>query len=456
MSALARRVLALSHVARRDASERHVEDERDVCRSSCRRRSRDTGSGRQAFRQRPGAARCKWFAGALFLVVCWFWVFTVFTQKTQRAPRAGEQTDRMAVPYVAVIHATPLNGDSELVLPGNINSYVESPIYARTNGYLKKWYKDIGSHVAKGDLLAEIDTPEVDQQLAQARADLATAQANVKLAGITAQRYQDLARRATPSPSRKWTTTTATTPPSRPWCSPPQANVKRLEDLESFKRVYAPFSGVITQRNVDIGTLINAGNGGNSTKEMFDLAQTDPLRVYVSVPQTYAPSMHEGMKACLELTEFPGRNFCGKVVRTADAIDPGTRTLLTEVDVPNPAGRPAARRVRASALRRQAFRRASRPADQRPALPPRRHHGRSGRSEQPHRLEEAHHRPRSRQQRRSAGGHHRKRCFRDQSAGRARARRAGQNLWAEQPVPQTLSSEGGSGAKRDVDSSILT
>jgi RND family efflux transporter MFP subunit len=117
-----------------------------------------------------------------------------------------------------------------------------------------------------------------------------------------------------------------------------EANVKRLEDLESFKRVYAPFSGVITQRNVDIGTLINAGNGGSATKEMFDLAQTNPLRVYVSVPQAYAPSMHAGLRACLELTEFPDRKFCGEVVRTANAVDPGTRTLLTEVDVPNPTG----------------------------------------------------------------------------------------------------------------------
>ena len=130
----------------------------------------------------------------------------------------------------------------------------------------------------------------------------------------------------------------AITQPSRPWCSRPKPIVKRLEDMESFKRVYAPFSGVITQRNVDIGTLINAGNGGSSTKEMFDLAQTDPLRVYVSVPQSYAPSMHSGLKACLELSEFPGRNFCGQVVRTSDSVDPATRTLLTEVDVPNPTG----------------------------------------------------------------------------------------------------------------------
>ena len=135
-----------------------------------------------------------------------------------------------------------------------------------------------------------------------------------------------------------WTTPTAIYAAKQAMVQSAEANVKRLEDLESFKRVYAPFSGVITQRNVDTGTLINAGNGGIATKEMFDLAQIDPLRVYVSVPQSYAPSIHAGLKACLELTEFPGRKFCGQVVRTANAIDPGTRTLLTEVDVPNPSG----------------------------------------------------------------------------------------------------------------------
>ena len=249
----------------------------------------------------------------------------------------AQQTERMAVPYVAVIHATPVNGESDLVLPGNLQSYVESPIYARTNGYLKKWYKDIGSRVNKGDLLAEIDTPEVDEQLAQARADLATAQANVKLAGITAERYQDLLKSDSVS-KQDVDNFNGDYAAKQAMVQSAAANVKRLEDLESFKRVYAPFSGVITQRNVDIGTLINAGNGGTSTKEMFDLAQTDPLRVYVSVPQTYAPAIRNGMKACLELSEFPGRNFCGQVVRTAGAVDPNTRTLLTEVDVPNPAG----------------------------------------------------------------------------------------------------------------------
>ncbi|HWF37971.1 MAG TPA: efflux RND transporter periplasmic adaptor subunit [Candidatus Acidoferrales bacterium] len=275
----------------------------------------------------------KWFV-ILFVV---FAVLALYSSSQKRASHRvlAQQTDRMAVPYVALVHATPLSGESDLVLPGNIQSYVDSPIYARTNGYLKKWYKDIGSQVSKGDLLADIDTPEVDAQLAQAKADLATAQANVKLAGITAQRYQDLLKSDSVS-KQDVDNYNGDYAAKQAMVQSAAANLQRLEELESFKRVYAPFSGVITKRNVDIGTLINAGNGGTSVREMFDLAQTDPLRVYVAVPQTNVSSIHDGMKACLELTEFPGRNFCGKVVRTAGAVDPSTRTLLTEVDVPNP------------------------------------------------------------------------------------------------------------------------
>jgi RND family efflux transporter MFP subunit len=277
----------------------------------------------------------KWFA-LLFLVFLALGVYSLLQKRAARQVLA-EQTERMAVPYVAVVHVTRIDGESELVLPGNLQSFVESPLYARTNGYLKKWYKDIGSRVNKGDLLAEIDTPEVDEQLAQARADLATSQANLKLAGITAERYQELLKSDSVS-KQDVDNFNGDYAAKKAMVQSAAANVKRLEDLESFKRVYAPFAGVIVQRNVDIGALINAGNGGNSTKEMFDLAQTDPLRVYVSVPQTYAPSIRVGMKACLELSEFPGRNFCGKVVRTAGAVDSNTRTLLTEVDVPNAAG----------------------------------------------------------------------------------------------------------------------
>ncbi len=277
----------------------------------------------------------RWFF-LLFLVFAVLGIYVFLQRKTEHRVLA-EQTDKMAVPYVSVIHATTIAGDSAMVLPGNLKAYVESPIYARTNGYLQKWYKDIGSRVNKGDLLAEIDTPEVDQQLAQARADLSTAQANVNLSGITATRYQDLLK--TDSVSKQDAdNANGDLAAKKAMVQSAEANVKRLEELESFKRVYAPFSGVITQRNVDVGTLINAGNGGASTKEMFDLAQIDPMRVYLTVPESYGPSIHTGLKACLTLSEMPGKNFCGSVARTANAIDPGTRTLLTEVDVPNPSG----------------------------------------------------------------------------------------------------------------------
>jgi RND family efflux transporter MFP subunit len=249
----------------------------------------------------------------------------------------AQQTEQATVPFVAVIHGTPIDADSEMVLPGSLKPNVESPIYARTNGYLKKWYKDIGSHVQKGELLAEIDTPEIDQQLAQVRADLVTAQANLNLSKLTATRYQDLIK--SDSVSRQdLDNANGDFAAKQAMVQSADANLKRLEEMESFKRVYAPFTGIITQRNVDPGTLINAGNGGTATKEMFDLAQIDPMRVYVAVPQSYSPSIHSGLKACLSLTELAQKNFCGQVVRTANSIDPNTRTLLTEVDVPNPAG----------------------------------------------------------------------------------------------------------------------
>jgi RND family efflux transporter MFP subunit len=275
-----------------------------------------------------------WFV-VLFLVFLIVGFYNILQRRSERGVLA-QQTERLSVPHVAVIHATPVESDPGLILPGNIQSYVESPIYARTNGYLRKWYKDIGSHVKEGDLLADIDTPEVDAQLSQARADLATAQANVRLAGVTAQRYEGLLKSDAVS-KQEVDNYTGDYSAKQAMVSSAEANLKRLEELESFKHVYAPFSGVITQRNVDLGTLINAGNGGNA-REMFDLAQTDPLRVYVSVPQSYVPSIHVGLKGCLELSEFPNRKFCGQVVRTANAVDPNSRTLLTEVDVPNPTG----------------------------------------------------------------------------------------------------------------------
>jgi RND family efflux transporter MFP subunit len=259
-------------------------------------------------------------------------VFTLLQRKSQYAALANE-TEKMAVPTVAVTHPTVEPPQEDLVLPGTLQAYVESPIYARTNGYLKKWYHDIGTRVRQGELLADIDAPEVDQELAQSRADLNTSQANANLSRITANRYEELiktdgvSKQEVDNASGDYAAKQATVQSS-------QANVRRLEELESFKRIYAPFSGVITRRNVDIGNLINAGNGG-AAQQLFFLAQTDPIRVYVNVPEMYSPSIKRGLGAHLELTQYPGKSFLGQVVRTADAIDPGTRTLLTEVDVPN-------------------------------------------------------------------------------------------------------------------------
>jgi RND family efflux transporter MFP subunit len=270
------------------------------------------------------------FLAVLVLIV--LGAFTLFQRRAQYQALAKE-TEALAIPTVAVMHPATESGEEDLVLPGTMQAYVESPIYARTSGYLKKWYRDIGTRVRQGELLAEIDTPEVDQQLLQSRADLNTAKANARLSEITATRYAELIK--TDGVSKQEVDNAAGDfEAKKAIVQSAEANVRRLEETKSFQRVYAPFSGVITRRNVDTGTLINAGNGGAS-QELFFLAQTDPLRVYVSVPETYAPSIHAGLSAYLELTQYPGQKFQGKVVRTAESINTATRTLLTEIDVPN-------------------------------------------------------------------------------------------------------------------------
>ena len=247
----------------------------------------------------------------------------------------ADETERNSIPTVAVVHPTAEKPDEELVLPGSLQAYEESPIYARTNGYLLRWYKDIGARVTKGELLADIDTPEVDQELMQSRATREQIAAQMDLAKINADRYVGL--RKTDSVSQQEADQQASGyQQAKANLDAADANVRRLEQLESFKHVYAPFSGVLTKRNVDPGALINAGGTG---KELFDIAMVDPLRVFVSVPQNYAPAIKIGMESFVTLPELPGEKFEGTVARTAQAIDPLTRTLLTEVDVPNPDGR---------------------------------------------------------------------------------------------------------------------
>jgi RND family efflux transporter MFP subunit len=253
--------------------------------------------------------------------------------------RAGhalaKETEVDAVATVVVVHPLAEKPDEELVLPASLQAYEESPIYARTNGYLLRWYKDIGSRVDQGERLADIDTPEVDQELSQARAARQQAAAQLELAKISAQRWESL--RKTDSVSQQETDTQASGyQQAEANLAAADANVRRLEELESFKHVYAPFSGVLIKRNVDPGALINSGSAGT---ELFIIAKVDPLRVFVNVPQAYFPAIKDGMPAFVTVQEIPAQKFRATVARTADAIDPATRTLLTEVDVPNKDGR---------------------------------------------------------------------------------------------------------------------
>ena len=241
-----------------------------------------------------------------------------------------------AIPTVQVIRPKMGAPEAEIVLPGNIQAFNDSPIYARTDGYLKKWYVDIGARVKAGQLLAEIETPEVDQQLDQARADLNTAEANLQLSQITAERYQGLAQSDSVS-KQDVDNATSDYAAKKAMVASAQYNVKRLQELQSFEKIYAPFDGVITARNTDIGHLINSGAGTPAT-ELFHIAAVQELRVYVNVPQQYSASAKPGLKADLTLQEFPGRRFPGTLVRTADAIDQASRTLLVEVDVNNRTG----------------------------------------------------------------------------------------------------------------------
>jgi RND family efflux transporter MFP subunit len=245
-------------------------------------------------------------------------------------------TRENAAPTVNVMHPKMGAPQAEIVLPGNIQAFNDSPIYARTDGYLKKWYVDIGAHVKAGQLLAEIETPEVDQQLDQARADLNTAQANLQLSKITAERYQGLAQSDSVS-KQDVDNATSDFAAKKAMVASAQSNVGRLEQLQSFEKIYAPFDGVITARNTDVGHLINSGAGSPAT-ELFHIAAVQELRVYVNVPQQYSASAKPGLKADLTLQEFPGKRFPGTLVRTADAIDPASRTLLVEVDVNNRTG----------------------------------------------------------------------------------------------------------------------
>src|ERR1700723_98295 len=242
-----------------------------------------------------------------------------------------------AVPSVNVIHPQAGAPNQEIALPGYTQAFTDTPVYARTSGYLKSWRVDIGARVKKGDLLAEIETPEVDQQLRQARADLATARANLNPAVITAERNENLLKPRSVSTQDRDNAAGALAA-DKAIVQSNEGNVARLEQLQSYEKVYAPFDGIITARNTDIGALIDAG-ANSPSKELFHLAAIDRLRIYVSVPERYARAAQPGATANITLDEFPGETFQGTLVRNANAIDLASRTLLLEVDVENPAGR---------------------------------------------------------------------------------------------------------------------
>jgi len=278
------------------------------------------------------AGRAKTLVGAVLLVLITAGVVTFLNRKSETEALAKE-TEAVSVPTVAVVQPLSEPGNDELILPGNLQAFEESPIFARTNGYLLRWYKDIGSKVQKGELLAKIDTPEIDQELSQARATREQVKSALGLAKISADRWENL-RKSDSVSQQEADQQSSGYQQAQANLAAADANVRRLEQLESFKNVYAPFPGVLTRRNVDPGALINSG-AGSAGSQLFNIARVDPLRVYVSVPQSYAPSMKVGVKANITLQEFPGQKFGGTVARTAEAIDPATRTLNTEVDVPN-------------------------------------------------------------------------------------------------------------------------
>jgi RND family efflux transporter MFP subunit len=282
---------------------------------------------------------------AFFLIGATAFAITGIARRVHANTELVRYTDANAAPPVSLAQPAFEKDAREIVLPGNMQAFTLAPIYARTTGYVKSWSYDIGSHVHKGDLLAVIETPELDQQLAQARADLATAQSNAALAKITAARYQGLIAQNAVS-QQDTDNALAQLQASNTQVNSAQANVHRLEELQSFERIEAPFDGVITARNLDIGQLVTPAGSTTTpgagivsgSKEVFDLSAIGTLRVFINVPQIYAPDAKNGVTATLTLPQYPGRAFHGKLVRSSGAVDPATRTLLAEVDVDNRSG----------------------------------------------------------------------------------------------------------------------
>jgi RND family efflux transporter MFP subunit len=285
---------------------------------------------------RPVTGR-RLIAAAILLLLVAFGIFDGIRSRVEAQARLHAAARVSAVPMVEVVHPKSGADGQEVALPGNAQAFSDTPIYARTSGYVEHWYVDIGAHVKQGQLLALIQTPELDQQLQQARADLKTAQANLEIAQITATRWQNLLK--TNSVSQQETDQAVSDLSAKgALVDSNQANVDRLEQLQAFEHITAPFDGVITARNTDIGALIQAGDN-SAPKEIFHLASIRKLRVYTPVPEVYAPYVHNGEPVKVTLDAFPNEEFAGTIVRNADSIDLNSRTLNVEVDVDNPTGR---------------------------------------------------------------------------------------------------------------------
>ena len=301
-----------------------------------RTKDNDSTAAAQAAPRKHSVVR----SGAILLiavVVVGLLVLSGIIPRLRSRKALAAETSELAAPTVLVVQPKRGAPSQEIILPGNIQAFVDAPIYARTNGYLKRWYFDIGSHVKQGQLLAEIESPEVDQQLSQAQADLGTASANLHLSQLTANRYSDLIKQDAVS-QQETDNAVSDLASKNTAVRSAQANVDRLKQLVSFEKIYAPFDGVVTARNTDIGQLIDSGASGGQARSLFQVAAINKLRVFISVPQIYSQAANPGLIADLTFTEFPGRRFQGKLVRTSRSIDPTARTLNVEVDVDNAKG----------------------------------------------------------------------------------------------------------------------
>ena len=288
----------------------------------------------------PGRAKhsyVRWVIASIVLIAVVALVASGIWSRTKTGATLRAEATQAAITPVSVVSPRQATPSQEIILPGNVQPFITSPIYSRTNGYLGKWYVDIGARVKKGQLLAVIDTPEVDQQVEQSLSNLNTAKANLALAEITMNRYQGLLK-SNAVAQQDVDNAVGSYNANKAIVDASEANVKQLQALQSFEKIYAPFDGVVTARNTDIGDLINSGSSGGVTTDLFHIAQPGTLRVYVNVPEEYSQGLKPGMTADIVLAEFPGRKFQGKLVRTADAINVTTRTLLIEIDVDNPTG----------------------------------------------------------------------------------------------------------------------